>query len=47
MSLLAYSTVLGAEAENNITFLQAEGKALMDRVGDWFGYLFRIIGRPR
>jgi len=44
MSLLAYSTVLGAEAENNISFLEAEGNALMDRVGSWFGYLFWIIG---
>ncbi|HEV3504940.1 MAG TPA: Nramp family divalent metal transporter [Actinomycetes bacterium] len=44
MSLLAYSTVLGAEAENNISFLEAEGNALMDRVGTWFGYLFWIIG---
>jgi hypothetical protein len=44
MSLLAYSTVLGAQAENNITFLQAEGEALMDRVGSWFGYLFWVIG---
>jgi hypothetical protein len=44
MSLLAYSTVLGAEAENNISFLQAEGDALKDRVGGWFGYLFWIIG---
>jgi hypothetical protein len=44
MSLLAYSTVFGAEAENNITFLEAEGDALMDTVGTWFGYLFWIIG---
>jgi hypothetical protein len=44
MSLLAYSTVLGAESENNISFLEAEGNALMDRVGTWFGYLFWIIG---
>ncbi len=44
MSLLAYSTVFGIEAENNITFLEAEGNALRDRVGDWFGYLFWIIG---
>jgi hypothetical protein len=44
MSLLAYSTVLGIESENNISFLQAEGDALMDRVGSWFGYLFWIIG---
>jgi uncharacterized protein YhhL (DUF1145 family) len=44
MSLLAYSTVLGADAENNISFLQAEGEALNQRVGSWFGYLFWIIG---
>jgi hypothetical protein len=44
MSLLAYSTVLGAEAENNISFLEAEGNALRDRVGSWFGVLFWIIG---
>jgi hypothetical protein len=44
MSLLAYSTVLGADAENNISFLQAEGEALNERVGSWFGYLFWIIG---
>ena len=40
MSLLAYSTVFGIEGENNITFLEAEGNALMDTVGTWFGYLF-------
>jgi Na+/alanine symporter len=44
MSLLAYSTVLGAEGENNISFLEAEGNALMDKVGTWFGYLFWFIG---
>jgi uncharacterized protein YhhL (DUF1145 family) len=44
MSLLAYSTVLGAKAENDISFLQAEGEALNQRVGSWFGYLFWIIG---
>jgi hypothetical protein len=44
MSLLAYSTVFGAEAENNISFLEAEGEALMDKVGTWFGYLFWFIG---
>ena len=43
-SLLAYSTVLGIEAENDISFLQAEGQALNDRVGTWFGYLFWVIG---
>jgi uncharacterized protein YhhL (DUF1145 family) len=44
MSLLAYSTVLGVEGENNISFLETEGLALNDRVGSWFGYLFWIIG---
>jgi hypothetical protein len=44
MSLLAYSTVLGIDGENNISFLEAEGNALMDTVGTWFGYLFWIIG---
>jgi hypothetical protein len=44
MSLLAYSTVLGAEGENNISFLETEGNVLMDKVGTWFGYLFWIIG---
>ena len=44
MSLLAYSTVFGIEGENNITFLEAEGNALMDSVGTWFGYLFWVIG---
>jgi uncharacterized protein YhhL (DUF1145 family) len=44
MSLLAYSTVLGIKAENDISFLQAEGQALNQRVGTWFGYLFWIIG---
>jgi hypothetical protein len=44
MSLLAYSTVLGIEGENNISFLEAEGNVLMDKVGSWFGYLFWIIG---
>jgi hypothetical protein len=43
-SLLAYSTVFGIDGENDISFLQAEGEALMDRVGSWFGYLFWIIG---
>src|SRR4030095_14070973 len=43
-SLLAYSTVLGAEGENNISFLETEGNVLMDQVGTWFGYLFWIIG---
>ncbi len=38
------STVFGIEGENNITFLEAEGNALMERVGTWFGYLFWIIG---
>ena len=44
MSLLAYATVFGIEGDNNISFLEAEGIALNERVGDWFGYLFWIIG---
>jgi hypothetical protein len=44
MSLLAYATVFGIEGDNNISFLEAEGMALNERVGDWFGYLFWIIG---
>ena len=44
MSLLAYSTVLGAKGENNISFLETEGNVLMDKVGSWFGYLFWIVG---
>ena len=44
MSLLAYATVFGIEGDNNISFLEAEGDALMERVGTWFGYLFWIIG---
>jgi hypothetical protein len=44
MSLLAYATVFGIDGDNNISFLEAEGNALNERVGDWFGYLFWIIG---
>jgi hypothetical protein len=44
MSMLAYSTVFGIEGDNNISFLEAEGNALMETVGTWFGYLFWIIG---
>jgi hypothetical protein len=44
MSLLAYATVFGIEGDNNISFLEAEGIALNERVGDWFGYLFWVIG---
>ena len=33
MSLLAYATVFGIEGDNNISFLEAEGNALMDTVG--------------
>jgi uncharacterized protein YhhL (DUF1145 family) len=45
MSLLAYATVFGEEGlRNNISFLQVEGNALMERVGTWFGYFFWSIG---
>ncbi|MVA75438.1 hypothetical protein GC722_05260 [Auraticoccus sp. F435] len=44
-SLLAYSTVFGTPGlENGITFIQAEGQALGERVGAWFKYLFWIVG---
>jgi hypothetical protein len=44
MSMLAYSTVFGADAEQNVSFLQLEGEALKETVGPWFGTLFWIIG---
>jgi hypothetical protein len=45
MSLLAYATVFGNDAvQNNISFLQVEGRVLMERVGTWFGYFFWIVG---
>jgi hypothetical protein len=45
MSLLAYSTVFGADGlSNDISFLRIEGEALMERVGGWFGYFFWFIG---
>jgi hypothetical protein len=45
MSMLAYSTVFGQEGlANSVAFLQAEGDALKDRVGSWFGTLFWLIG---
>ncbi|MGY1605277.1 Nramp family divalent metal transporter [Geodermatophilus sp. SYSU D00815] len=44
-SLLAYSTVFGEEGlENSIAFLQAEGEALDESVGSWFGTFFWVIG---
>jgi hypothetical protein len=45
MSLLAYATVFGRpDVANDISFLQVEGRVLMERVGDWFGYFFWVIG---
>lgn len=45
MSLLAYATVFGNDAvSNDVSFLQAEGQALMGSVGTWFGYFFWVIG---
>jgi preprotein translocase subunit SecE len=45
MSLLAYATVFGnGSVTNDISFLQVEGRVLMDSVGTWFGYFFWIIG---
>ncbi|MFF5076639.1 Nramp family divalent metal transporter [Actinoplanes sp. NPDC000266] len=44
-SMLAYATVFGDEGlTNNISFLKAEGEALNDAVGGWFGTFFWIIG---
>jgi Amino acid permease len=44
-SLLAYSTVFGEEGlASDISFLEAEGNALNDTVGGWFGTFFWIIG---
>jgi hypothetical protein len=44
-SLLAYSTVFGrADLPDDIAFLQVEGEALKESVGDWFGAFFWFIG---
>jgi hypothetical protein len=44
-SLLAYATVFGEEGlASDISFLEAEGNALNDTVGGWFGTFFWIIG---
>ncbi len=44
-SLLAYATVFGQPGlPNSIAFLQIEGTILKERVGDWFGVFFWVIG---
>ncbi len=44
-SLLAYATVFGQEGlASDISFLEAEGNALNETVGGWFGTFFWIIG---
>jgi hypothetical protein len=44
-SLLAYATVFGQEGlASDISFLEAEGEALNESVGSWFGTFFWIIG---
>jgi hypothetical protein len=44
-SILAYSTVFGRpDLPDDIAFVQVEGQVLAERVGDWFGTLFWIIG---
>ncbi|PPK94722.1 Mn2+/Fe2+ NRAMP family transporter [Kineococcus xinjiangensis] len=44
-SLLAYGTVFGnPDLASDISFVQAEGQALKENVGDWFGTLFWVIG---
>ncbi len=45
MSMLAYSTVFGMEGlSGDISFLEAEGRRLMDAVAPWFGVFFWAIG---
>ena len=45
-SLVAYATVYGRDIPEaaDFTFIQAEGEALKNIVGDWFGSLFWIFG---
>src|SRR5215217_6342634 len=44
-SLLAYATVFGQEGlASDISFIKADGNALNDPVGGWFGTFFWIIG---
>jgi hypothetical protein len=44
-SLVARSTVFGGDFEEaNFDFIQAEGDALKESVGSWFGTLFWLIG---
>ncbi|MFD2092062.1 Nramp family divalent metal transporter [Blastococcus deserti] len=44
-SLLAYATVFGREdLASDISFIQAEGEALNETVGGWFGTFFWVIG---
>ena len=44
-SLLAYATVFGQEGlASDITFIQAEGIALNEAIGGWFGTFFWVIG---
>nr|BFE84133.1 hypothetical protein GCM10020093_067340 [Planobispora longispora] len=43
MSMLAYSTVFGADTANNVTFLRTEGEVLNQRLS-WFGTFFWAIG---
>ena len=44
-SLLAYATVFGQEGlASDISFIEAEGNALNEAVGGWFGTFFWVIG---
>ncbi|MHB9756932.1 Nramp family divalent metal transporter [Streptomyces sp. BYX5S] len=44
-SLLAHSTLHGTGGlENNVAFIEKEGQVLQDRVGDWFGVFFWLVG---
>lgn len=44
-SLLAYSTVFGQpDLPDDVSFIQAEGEVLGQRVGSWFQYFFFFVG---
>lgn len=43
-SLISYSTVYGQDVGESFDFIRAEGEALKEGVGSWFGTLFWLIG---
>jgi 4-hydroxybenzoate polyprenyltransferase len=43
--MLAHSTLFGTGGlENNVGFIEKEGQVLQQRVGDWFGVFFWLVG---